>query len=427
MRNARKSAARARLRPILAALGFSLGLGLTLPGRSSAAPTAPPLESGCAAAALVDPAFRDAAVLMMRRLVVRAPGQISDGAIRRTLSPAHVDASGRAWHHIAAYEANLGLIGALRIDPTLREEAARWLRWQIRHLPVDGQDRGVLFDRWISADGREMTVCPPDIEPRHCRQIDATDSTIASMFLLAQAYLRHGGDPALLRDPVIERAFRRAATTLAQLQQPDGLSHAKLDHPVSYLMDAVEVAAGWRALAALQQEVWKQPAVAELSRERERRTWRGIEQVLWQPQAGLWLTSAGAAPVQSGRWYPDVMAQAWPLLWSLPEDRLTRERGRQAWQRVSARWPEWPRRNVDPAGFWWPAAAVAAHCSGDGRAAAEWVARARAAWLRPDTPFAWPFQVSDLLWLLWLAEPGPPQAPLPEPLDVAAPTSGRKP
>ena len=123
----------------------------------------------------------------------------------------------------------------------------------------------------------------------------------------------------------------------------------------------------------------------------------------------------------------DVMAQAWPLLWSLPEDRLTRERGRQAWQRVSARWPEWPRRNVDPAGFWWPAAAVAAHCSGDGRAAAEWVARARTAWLRPDTPFAWPFQVSDLLWLLWLAEPGPPQAPLPEPLDVAAPASGRKP
>ena len=176
MRNARRSAARARLRPILAALGFSLGLGLTQPGRSSAAPTAPPLESGCAAAALVDPAFRDAAVLMMRRLVVRAPGQISDGAIRRTLSPAHVDASGRAWHHIAAYEANLGLIGALRIDPTLREEAARWLRWQIRHLPVDGQDRGVLFDRWISADGREMTVCPPDIEPRHCRQIDATPS-----------------------------------------------------------------------------------------------------------------------------------------------------------------------------------------------------------------------------------------------------------
>ncbi|WP_442776527.1 hypothetical protein, partial [Sphaerotilus montanus] len=57
----------------------------------------------------------------------------------------------------------------------------------------------------------------------------------------------------------------------------------------------------------------------------------------------------------------------------------------------------------------------AAHCVGDTAAAVDWVARARAAWLKPQAPFAWPFQVSDLLWLLWLADPGPPQAPLPTP------------
>ncbi|MDQ5896288.1 MAG: hypothetical protein RLZZ592_2731 [Pseudomonadota bacterium] len=402
-------------------LGLALALSLGLQSLGAGAAVAPPLDSGCAGGTLVDPAFRDAAVLMMRRLVVRAPGQVSDGAIRRTLSPAHIDASGRAWHHIAAYEANLGLIGALRIDPTLRNEAGRWLRWQIRHLPVDGQDRGVLHDRWISADGREMTVCPPDIEPRHCRQIDATDSTIASMFLLAQAYLRHGGDAALLRDPAVEQAFRRAATTLAQLQQPDGLSHAKRDHPASYLMDAVEVAAGWRALAELQQSVWRQPAVAALSRERELRTRQGIEQVLWQPAARRWRTSADAGPVDASRWYPDVMAQAWPLLWSPPEDTRTRAQAQDAWTGVATRWTDWPRRNVDPAGFWWPAAAVAAHCSGNTRAAETWLARARQAWLQPANPFPWPFQVSDLLWLLWLAEPGPPQAPLPEPIPARSP------
>ena len=407
------SAARTAIRRGALAL---LGLGIALaPLQARPQGMQAPFDSTCPTGSLVDPAFRDAAVLMMRRLVVRAPGQTSDGAIRRTLSPAHVDASGRAWHHIAAYEANLGLIGALRIDPTLREEAGRWLRWQVRHLPVEGSDRGVLFDRWISADGREMTLCPPDIDPRHCRQIDATDSTIASMFLLAQAYLRHGGNADLLRDAAMQKAFDRAAATLATLQQPSGLTIAKLDHRVGYLMDAAEVAAGWRALAEIQQGVWAQPAVAQLSREREQRVRRGIEQALWQPRPGLWKVSDSDGAPDLQRWYPDAMAQAWPLLWGPASSAQTLQRSRAAWSQAAARWPDWPRRNVDPAGFWWPAAAVAAHCSGDTRSAVDWVARARAAWLRPDRPFAWPFQVSDLLWLLWLAEPGPPQAPLPEP------------
>jgi hypothetical protein len=113
------------------------------------------------------------------------------------------------------------------------------------------------------------------------------------------------------------------------------------------------------------------------------------------------------------------MAQAWPLLWSTSGQPASFQASRSAWPRAAAQWRTndnaWQTRNVDPAGFWWPAAAVAAHCVGDTAAAVDWVARARTAWLKPAAPFAWPFQVSDLLWLLWLAEPGPPQAPLPTP------------
>ena len=415
------------LRHALIAVAGAACIGLT-PATAQVNASTPPMDSLCPPGTLVDAAFRDAAVLTMRQLVVRAPGQPSHGAVRRALAAAHVDGQRRPWHHIAAYEGNLGLIGALRIDPTLRTEAADWLRWQVRNLPLRGVDQGVLHDRWVLADGSQQSSCPPDIDARHCQQIDATDSTIASLFLMAKAYLDNGGDPALLREPAVRLALERAAVTLARLQQPHGLSWAKRSHPVAYLMDAVEVAAGWRAFAQVQDKVWAQPDAAQTSRARAQRTSTAVEQRLWDAGSGLWRVSLDAGPAQIQHWYPDTMAQAWPLLWSVPDQPGAFQASRAAWPRAVTRWrnPDaaWQRRNVDPAGFWWPAAAVAAHCVGDTTAAADWVARARAAWLRPEAPFAWPFQVSDLLWLLWLAEPGPPQAPLPVPTAAAADRPG---
>lgn len=418
---------RQRLRNTLTAIASAACVVFT-PATAQVSASTPPMDSLCPPGALVDAAFRDAAVLTMRQLVVRAPGQASHGAVRRALAPAHVDGQRRPWHHIAAYEGNLGLIGALRIDPTLRTEAADWLRWQVRNLPLRGVDQGVLHDRWVLADGSQQSSCPPDIDARHCQQIDATDSTIASLFLMAKAYLDNGGDAALLREPAVRLALERAAVTLARLQQPNGLSWAKRSHPVAYLMDAVEVAAGWRALAHVQDTVWAQPRAAQTSRARAQRTSSGVEQQLWDAGTGLWRVSLDAGPAQTRHWYPDTMAQAWPLLWSSPSQSGSFHLSRTAWPQAAARWrtndSAWQSRNVDPAGFWWPAAAVAAHCVGDTAAAVDWVARARAAWLRPEAPFAWPFQVSDLLWLLWLAEPGPPQAPLPAPIAVPADRPG---
>lgn len=404
-----------------------LGVVGVLPVRAQMPADAPPIDSACPTANLVDPAFRDAALLTMRQLVVRAPGRSSHGAVRRSLGAAHVDRRGRSWHHVAAYEGNLGLIGALRVDPTLRAEAADWLRWQAAHLPLGGPDKGQLFDHWVLANGAQESVCPVDLPAAKCRQIDAVDSTLASFFLMAQAYLRHGGDAALLREPGLRRAFEVAAQSLAALQRNEGLSWAKPDHAVAYLMDAVEVAAGWRALAELQERVWADGAAAAVSRHLAQRTQDAVERSLWDDPAGLWRVSLQAPPTRLPRWYPDTMAQAWPLLWSPPgRSALAGERARAAWQRAAAAWrsPErdWTARNVDPAGFWWPAAAVAAHCVGDQAAASDWLARARRAWMAAPPPFPWPFQVSDLLWLLWLAEPGPPQAPLPAPLPTPLPT-----
>jgi hypothetical protein len=132
---------------------------------------------------------------------------------------------------------------------------------------------------------------------------------------------------------------------------------------------------------------------------------------LWHAPSQTWRASLDAPPATFGRWYPDTVAQSWPLLWSDGADPAARGRAHAAWRRAAHAWhgvAGWPERNVDPAGFWWPAIAVAARCVGDEPAARAWVARARRAWLRDDAPFEWPFQVGDLRWLFWLSDPVAP-------------------
>ena len=367
----------------------------------------PPLAgSRCAPGHFVDAEFRDAALTALDRLVVQAPGHAAHGAVRSHHSAGHVDAQGRAWHQVSAYQVNLGLIGALRVAPQLLPVVADWLRWQARHIAAVGNSRGVVFDHWVRADDFEESNCPPGIAARLCKHVDAYDSSAASTLLMADAYLRHGGDRAVLRDPKMRQALEAAADALRDLASTDGLTVATPTHRVVYTMDAVEVTAGWRAWARVQRDAYAQPQSAENSFAASTRIEASLRARLWDSTAGGWRVSLDAGPMQRGRWYPDTMAQAWPLLWGT--NTGSAEHGPGAWRRAIASWQgkaHWASRIVDPDGFWWPAAAVAAVCTGDPAAARTWVARARQRWLDPEAPFAWPFQVGDLLWLLWLADP----------------------
>ncbi len=370
----------------------------------------PPETRACVGEALVDAKFRDASLAALDRLIVRAPGRPADGAVRVHQSPGHVDPQGGAWHQVSAYQVNLGMIGALRVSPSLRPAAAAWLRWQARHMEVAGLGvaRGVVLDHWLRASDLAESTCPAGMAPALCNHVDAFDSTAALMLLMADTYAATTGDTALLREPAMRQALEAAAGALIRLTQPDGLTWAKPTHPVAYLMDAVEVVAGWRAWARIQRDVLAQPASADISLDFVRRVDAALHDRLWDAKSGLWRVSADAVAPRLDRWYPDAVAQAWPLLWSAGLDAQASARAVEAWRRAAREWrgnADWAARNVDPAGFWWPAVAVAAHCTGDTSSARTWVRRARARWLSPEEPFAWPFQVGDLLWLSWLAEP----------------------
>lgn len=388
----------ARLRALAAGLAAWLAAAAT-------ALAAVPVEGGCATAPLVEPALRDAALQALQRLAVQAPGQPKHGALRNSLAAGHVDGAGRAWQQVSAYQANLAVLGALAVAPAATLPlAADWLRWQARHAAASGSGAGIVFDHWVRDDLSAATTCPPDLARGLCQHVDADDSTAASLLLVADAVLRQGGHPVLAEAPV-RNAMAQAAAAIERLTLGDALTLARPLHRVVYTMDQVEVLAARRAWGRLLRALWGDEAGQRRQEEMAARLASAMQDRLWQADTGWWRVSLGTpARPRPPRWYPDTMAQAWPLLWGVGDAA----RNTEAWRRAIDAWqqspPDWSARSVDPDGFWWPAAAVAARCTGDEARARAWLTRARTAWLGP-AGFAPPFHIGDLLWLLWLAEP----------------------
>lgn len=302
---------------------------------------APLTSAACPPGVLVDAAFRDAALQALGRLVVHAPGHSADGAIKVHHSPAHLDPQGGVWHYVSTYQVNLGLIGALRVAPGLAPTAAQWLRWQAAHTTSTGPSESVVFDHWVRASDLQESTCPPGKSPRSCPQVDAYDSTAAALLLMAQAYARAAPASPLLREPSLRRALEEAAAALARLTQSNGLPWAKPDHQVAYLMDAVEVSAGWRAWAQLQREVYGIPQAAKNSMAMAQRTDAAVQKHLWHAPSRTWLVSVDAGKSDFTHWYPDTVAQAWPLLWmdaAQPDGAAGVARAHAVWQQTIAPW-----------------------------------------------------------------------------------------
>lgn len=369
-------------------------------------PVTAPVAQSCEKGGYVDNGFRDAALALLSRLAIQAPGQGAHGAIRANLGSGHTDPTGVDWHYISAYHVNLALLETLRVAPAQAPMVADWLRWQARHVSSVGAQQGMVFDHWVRSTDLRESQCPPGMDASACPQVDAYDSTAASVLLMADGYLAATGDAALLRETVVRAALVAMAATMRTLTPSDGLSLAKPDYPEQYLMDSVEVAAGWRAWARVQQSVYADATGASASLAAAQRTENAMRQRLWHAPSQAWRVSLQTGAPDFTVWYADTVAQAWPLLWGVAGP--TSSDGASAWRNAIARWQgenDWSRRNVDPDGFWWPAVAAAAVCVGDAAGARTWVARARADWLKPSEPFAWPFQVGDLRWLFWLSDP----------------------
>lgn len=339
----------------------------------------------------------------------------SFGAIRRH----HTTGAGTpGLYQVTPYWANIAMLGLLRSGAERRRERVEnWITWYVGHIRPGNEIDGTVVDHWYRADGSGETTCPAGIKPAECDTTDATDSAAATLLSLVSEYADTFGADArrfLLSDEIdARRTLKRVAEAVLRLQQEDGLTWAKSDYRVKFLMDNCEVYHGLQAAARLQRTLLQDLVAAKRYETAAQRVRSAISGSLYDASTQLYRPAKfedGNAPAADlNKWYPDTVAQLWPQLFSVVPPSGTV--ARRSMTLVNNHWDgapkgDWTRTIVDPAGAPFPSvgyAAIRTRTAANRTRAKRQIEIIRSKFF-PGEPgpadFPWPFTIADAGWLL---------------------------
>ena len=279
---------------------------------------------------------------------------------------------------INPYYANLAATGMVH-DPARYVQIENWMRWYVSHL--NKTDRwglgGTMYDYNVS-NGSEVST----------GNADSTDSYAATFLSLAYAYYATGNAAAQSYVRSIAGNLDQVAQVLAKTQQSDGLTWAKPDYQIKYLMDNAEVFRGLADVSTLFGSIGdsaKQSYYGSLATKCQNGIW------------GMWLGSDWAvykdgigrlAAPNMGTWYPDATAQIYPVLYGVVPRSDTR--AQQSYGKLNQAWPAWPQLSFngqDP--FPWVIVAGGAAQMGDTSRVNAYANSARAKWVDKGFPWTW--------------------------------------
>lgn len=211
------------------------------------------------------------------------------------------------------YFANWGVYGVLlgappRSRSASAEIAKKWILWYTSHLNKDG----TIDDYRGPAGALKATG-----------KYDSSDAYAATFLAVCYAYHEQTGDAPLLFAHW-DRIMRVAEACLLT-QQKSGLTHARPDYPVAYLMDNVEVWYGLNAFQRLCRNMRKKQEQRRFAEEADR-VFAAIEQWFWSPTEGHYswaLHPNGKRESGLDRWYPHQMGNLLTIALLPAEERRT--------------------------------------------------------------------------------------------------------
>ncbi|MGA8538736.1 MAG: Ig-like domain-containing protein, partial [Terriglobales bacterium] len=232
---------------------------------------------------------------------------------------------------IEPYFANIAAIGMTK-DPNRMPQVVAWMNWYINHLnwPDKWGLYGTMYDYTVS-NGIETPT----------ESADSTDSYAATFLTLAWNAWQSGDADA--RSYLLGRSYQLDVIggVLIQTQQSDGLTWAKPDYQIKYLMDNCEAYRGLRDLASLYQNAFGDASKAAYYNAAAAAMQHGI--------LGMWMNGSWAvyknwygnliAP-NMATWYADASAQVFPVLMGVVNS--SDSRAQKAYAALNAAWPEWP-------------------------------------------------------------------------------------
>ncbi|PYP86126.1 MAG: hypothetical protein DMG65_19425 [Candidatus Angelobacter sp. Gp1-AA117] len=257
---------------------------------------------------------------------------------------------------INPYYSNLAAIGLTK-NASSYGMVQGWMQWYINHL--NWPDKWGLYGTTYDYDYNNGA------EVSHI-DADSTDSYAATFLSLSWAYFNTGDANAQSYVRTLSYQLDAIGQVLVQTQQPDGLTWAKPDYQIKYLMDNCEAYRGLRDLALVFQNAFNDSAKAQFYNAKADLMLQGINGMYLG--GGKWAVYKDGigrliAPIMT-TWYADASAQMFPVMQGVipPTDA----RAVATYNTFVAAWPGWQNLSFssqDP--FPWVMIAGAAAVMGD--------------------------------------------------------------
>ncbi|GEL25630.1 hypothetical protein PSU4_45840 [Pseudonocardia sulfidoxydans NBRC 16205] len=292
------------------------------------------------------------------------------------------------------YEANIGARAMVAAGGRYLPMVRHWIDWYLSKLNapdtsgVDGTVYDYDYDP-VTCAGRFQQRPGSPVVPTY----DSTDAYAGTFLTLVAEYAR--ADPAAARalDTAAVRAgLVRVADAIGATRKPSGLTAATPTYDAEYLLDNVEAQRGLADYAWLLDTVFGDPAAAS-ARAAEAAAMRdAVERVLWtgSHSPGLYAVAADRLDPSWDVWFPDSLAQLWPVMAGLGDQ----SRRSALWTGFSARWPGWQDSTpaygtISPDHDPNSSVAYAAAVLGDGAALDAYLRSSQARWIDTGRPPPW--------------------------------------
>jgi hypothetical protein len=300
----------------------------------------------------------------------------SDGALLYT--PQQID----------PYFSNIAAIGMTK-DPNRMPEVVAWMNWYINHLnwPDKWGLYGTTYNYNVN-NGVETST----------QDADSTDSYAATFLSLVWNAWESGDSNA--RSYILGLSYQLDAIggVLILTQQSDGLTWAKPDYEIKYLMDNCEAYRGLRDLASIYQTAFGDTTKAAYYTAAANSMQNGILS-MWMN--GSWAVYKNWYGNNIGpnmkTWYADASAQVFPVLMGVVTSSDTR--AQQSYAAFNAAWPGWPTLSFNAQdSFPWCLVGTAAAAMGDKTRLTTYINTIQSKYVKSGFP--WPFYSAEAGWFM---------------------------
>ncbi len=253
--------------------------------------------------------------------------------------------------HVNPYFANLAAIGMLKGDRAEIPRVKAWIAWYINHLnwPDYNGIYGSVYNYRLYGMAETSTG-----------DYDSADSYAATFLSLTWA-LWETGDPgaqAFIKG-LGEYPFDVVGNIITNLQQSNGLVNAKPNYPIEFTMNNSEDYRGLMDLADLMVVAWGDTNGSQWYIAHATELQNGIQSALYDSHLKLYYTYAGAVAPNLGTWYPDSVAQLFPITNGVIASASGQ--ARILYSQFNRAWPAWDKlsfNSQDP--FPWAVVSYAA-------------------------------------------------------------------